>query len=118
MGVLDHVAGLGVTGLELRNAPQQCARLSNSETMPNLPSLLVHLSVEQCSDIVQLISDFPNLFSDTPTQTTVLTHDIDVGHSPPIRQHPYRVNATKRTAMKKEVEYLLCNGLAKPSHSP
>ena len=105
-------------GLELRNAPQQCARLSNSDTMSNLPSLLGHLSERQCSDIVQLISDFPNLFSDTPTQTTVLTHDIDVGQSPPIRQHPYRVNAMKRTAMKREVEYLLGNGLAKPSCSP
>ena len=76
---------------------------SNSETMSNLPSLLVHLSDRQYSDIVQFISDFPNLFSDVPTVTTVLTYDIDVGQSPPIRHHPYRINAMKRTAMKREV---------------
>ncbi len=33
----------------------------------------------------------------------------------PVKQHAYRVNALKRSVMKTEVEYLLENGLAKPS---
>ncbi len=45
-------------------------------------------------------------------------HDMDVGNSTPIKQHPYRVNPHKREVMKSEVEYLLQHGFAKPSQSP
>ncbi|KAL0151447.1 hypothetical protein M9458_053233 [Cirrhinus mrigala] len=45
-------------------------------------------------------------------------HDIDVGDHSPIKQHPYRVNPTKRQVMQHEVKYLLENGLAEPSSSP
>src|SRR4029434_4085122 len=34
------------------------------------------------------------------------------------KQHPYRVNAHKRSLMKIEVDYLLENNLAQPSSSP
>ena len=105
-------------GLVLRNAPQQCARLPNSEMLADLPTHLSHLSDEQAVDIAQLIGKYPMLFGDTPSQTTVIEHDIDVKDSAPIRQHPYRVNATKREIMKKEVNYLLDNNLACASSSP
>lgn len=105
-------------GLVLRNAPQQCARLTNSESLLNLSSHLAHLPDNQCCDIVQLIGEYPELFGDIPSQTTVLQHDIDVNGSVPVRQHPYRINAVKRDAMKQEVQYLLDNELAKPSSSP
>lgn len=105
-------------GLVLRNAPQQCAKLSNSEMLADLPVQLSHLDDEQGMDIAQLIGDYPMLFGDTPSQTTVIEHDINVRDSTPIRQHPYRVNATKREIMKKEVNYLLDNKLASASSSP
>lgn len=104
-------AGADEDGLVLRNAPQQCTRLSNSE----LSSYLTHLSESQRQDIMQLII-FPTLFNDTPT--TVLQHDINVNNSPPIKQHAYRVNAYKRAIKKVVVEYLVENGLAIPSYSP
>ena len=105
-------------GLSLRNAQQQTPRLSNSEMLLKLPSLMHHLSREQEADLLGLISEFPCLFGDVPTRTTVLEHDIDVGESRPIKQHPYRVNAHKRSLMKIEVDYLLENNLAQPSSSP
>lgn len=105
-------------GLVLRNAPQQCARLTNSEMLKNLNSHLTYLSDSQRQDIIHLIQKFPNLFSDTPTQTSVIKHDINIQNSSPIKQHPYRVNAHKRAIMRKEVEYLMENGLAVPSCSP
>ncbi|KAF7657930.1 hypothetical protein LDENG_00020310, partial [Lucifuga dentata] len=58
------------------------------------------------------------LFNDSPTQTNVLHHDIDVGEHVPIKQHAYRVNPTKRAIMQQEVNDLLQNGLAVPSSSP
>ena len=66
-----------------------------------------HLSKEQEADMVELIHNFPCLFGDVPTCTTVLQHDIDVGDAKPIKQHPYRVNTMKRSVMKQEVAYLL-----------
>ncbi|KAL1282362.1 hypothetical protein QQF64_001165 [Cirrhinus molitorella] len=59
-----------------------------------------------------------SLFSESPTQTHVLFHDIEIVNSSPIKQHPYRVNPQKREEMRKEVDYLLAHGLAVPSLSP
>ncbi len=105
-------------GVIVRHTYQQCARLKNSEVLANLCSSLSHLPDSQRFGIEQLIHDFPSLFHDVPTRTTVLKHDIDVNNASPIKQHAYRVNAVKRSVMKNEVAYLLKNGLAKPSCSP
>lgn len=105
-------------GLNLRNAPQQTPRLNNSEMLVNLPSLLPHLSRDQTRDILQVVRDCSCLFGDVPTRTTVLEHDIDVSGAVPIKQHPYRINAVKRSIMKQEILYLLEHNLARPSSSP
>ncbi len=78
----------------------------------------MHTFLRSNGRIVKLIAEHPTLFSDVPQQTTVLTHDIDVGTAVPIKQHPYRVNPKKREVMRMEVEYLLQHGLAEPSKSP
>ena len=96
----------------------QSARLPNSEMLKMLPSQLSHLSPEQQDDITALTDHFPCLFSDVPSRTTVIQHDIDVNDARPIKQHPYRVNPAKRELMKKEAEYLLQHGLAIHSSSP
>ncbi|KAM9456054.1 retrovirus-related Pol polyprotein from transposon 17.6 [Clarias gariepinus] len=95
-----------------------CISLNNSAVLSDLDSYLAHLPENQRADIVQLIRKYDHLFSDVPRQTTILTHDIDVGDSPPIKQHPYRVNPHKREIMKSEIEYLLQHGFATPSQSP
>ncbi len=65
-----------------------------------------------------MINEFPSLFNDVPSRTTVLQHDINVENATSIKQHAYRVNVAKRAAMRGEVDYLLKHGLAKPSCSP
>ncbi len=67
-------------GVVLRNAPQQCVRLENSEILKDLNSFLDHLTADQKADIVELISDFNCLFSDVPKLTNVLQHDINGIH--------------------------------------
>lgn len=104
-------------GLKLCDVQRQSPRLCNSDMLQNLNTLMTHLTKEQESDIVQLISEFPSLFGDVPSRTTVLEHDIDVGEARPIKQHPYRINADKRKQMEKEVAYLRENNLAHPSSS-
>ena len=91
--------------------------VQNSEFLDNIAYHLQHLDPVARGDVENLIEAFPTLFSDTPTQTNVLSHDVDVGDTAPIKQHAYRVNPTKRALFKKEVDYLLANGLAVPSFS-
>ncbi len=105
-------------GVVSRHTYKQCARFKNSEILSNLPFHLSHLSEQQRSDIVHLLNDFPSLFNDVPSRTTVLQHDIKVGDAIPIKQHAYHVNVAKRAVMRSEVAYLLEHGLAKPSCSP
>ena len=76
-------------------------RLKNSGMLAILEEQLPHLTDTESSDIVALIRDFPELTGDVPTVTSVLKHDIDVGTSAPLKQHPYRVNPMKRSLLKK-----------------
>ncbi|XP_013856350.1 uncharacterized protein LOC106512230 [Austrofundulus limnaeus] len=92
-------------------------RLKNSEMLSNLQLLLGHLSAERSEQLKQSVLDFCSLFSDIPTQTHLVEHDIDVGDAQPIRQHFYRVPPEKSKFLESEVQYLLKNGLAKLSCS-
>lgn len=105
-------------GIDDKDVPMSCGRLSNSVILTTLPTYLSYLSDEHRADVIDLITAFPVLFNDVPSQTTVLWHDIDVGENSPIKQHAYQVNPCKRQVMKDEVEYLVCNGFAIASQSP
>lgn len=101
----------------LRSMPTSSVRLNNSEVLSDLNSYLLHLSDVQRADVVKLINSFLCLFSDVPTQTNVVKHDIEVHDHPPIKQNAYRVNPTKRNIIESELKYLVENGLAVPSSS-
>lgn len=57
---------------------------------------------------------YPALFSDTPSQTHLLEHDIDVGEAQPVKQRFYRVSPDKREQLDREVQYMLDNNIAEP----
>lgn len=92
--------------------------LKNSEILKDLPSQLSYLSSDQREDVISLVENFPNLFTDVPSGTTVIQHDIDVANARPIKQHAYRCPVSKREIMRREVEYLVQNGFAEKSNSP
>ena len=92
-------------------------RLKNSEMLANLHDCLPNLVQCQREDVIRLVGSNRTLFSDVPTRTHVLQHDIDVGNSLPIKQHAYRVNPDKRLRLQKQVNYMLENGIAVPSTS-
>ena len=96
----------------------QPVRLPNSEMLANLSCCFQHLTAEQQRDLEVLIGQYNCLFSDVPTRTSVLKHDIEVKDARPIKQHAYCANQTKRQLMTQEVEYLLQNDLASASSSP
>ena len=104
--------------LVMHNATPQGARLSNTQVLSDLAHYLSHLPDTQRTDVETLICDFKCLFNDIPSQTSVISHDIVLANSSPIKQHAYRVNPTKREIMRKEIDYLVKNGFAVPSASP
>ena len=71
-------------------------RLNNSETLLAMPSVLKHLSSIQSQELTDLLGEFKVLFSDVPTQTDLLKHDIDVGGAESIWQRFYRVPIEKK----------------------
>lgn len=104
-------------GLSDKNM-QTGVTLTNSTVLTTLEKNLSYLNDDHRSDVIRLIKMYPTLFNDVPSQTNVLTHDIDVGQSMPIKQHAYRVNPNKRQVMREEVNYLVRNGFAVASQSP
>lgn len=92
--------------------------LGNSEIFENLESYLSHLAPVKRSDMMSVLNSFKSIFSDVPTETNVLEHDIDVGDTKPIKQHAYRVNPEKRALLRTEVDYMIKHGIAEPSCSP
>lgn len=104
--------------LHILSEGQQCGRLANSAYLAEVTAHLSHLSPSQCEDVLNLLHSYPSLFGDVPSRTNVCEHDINVGDATPIKQHAYRCPMGKREVMRKEVSYLVENGLAKPSHSP
>ncbi len=91
--------------------------LANTEALRNLGMMLKHLPDVQRLDMSDLINDYVLLFSDTPTQTNLIEHDIDVGDAKPVCQRYYRVPLEKKRQLETEIGYLLENGLAEPSFS-
>lgn len=96
----------------------QSGRLGNSEFLSTVNDQLSYLPASQKQDVIDLLRTYPAVLGDVPTRTTVLMHDIDVGKARPIKQHAYRCPPAKGEIMNKEVNYLVANGLAKPSCSP
>lgn len=76
-------------------------RLPNSEILSSLQVHLSYLEPQNRYDVIELIHKYHALFSDVPTRTNVLQHDID-----PIRQHPYRVNP--ENAMSSVKKLIIC----------
>ena len=92
-------------------------KLSNSEVIANIDSKLEGLSVEQKQQLKYLIQQYESIFPDVPNRTNAAVHDIDLGDSKPIKQHPYRVGPVKMKQMKEEIDYMLVHDIIKLSNS-
>ena len=85
--------------------------------MRNLEQNVSHLELSQRLELTKLIWEYKQLFSDVPTVTNKMYHNVDVGSSLPIKQHPYRMNTIKQKYLKGEIQYLLDNNFIQPSKS-
>ena len=62
------------------------AKLKNSEILRNIDYKLVHLTQSQQQYIKELFREYEQLFSDVPSRTDTIIHDVDVGDAQPIKQ--------------------------------
>lgn len=108
MSVLEEGVGLVGDGVL---QPQ----LKNSESLAMLDILLGHLEDSKCKQLVDLIQDYPGLFSDTPTRTHLVEHDVEVRDAKPITQQFYWISPKKRRILDSKVSYMLDNCIAEPS---
>ena len=92
-------------------------RLSNSEMIAMIERELDGLSFEQKQRLKDLIQQYESIFPGLPYRTNAAVHDIDVGDSKPIKQHPYRVGPVKMKQMKEERDYMLAHDIIKLSNS-
>ena len=96
---------------------QQPIKLQNSQILNDLGTKLSHLPSVQRKELAEVITQYREVFPDVPSKTTLIEHDVDVGDSAPIKQHPYRVSPMKKELLDKEVQYMLKNDIIEESQS-
>ena len=70
-------------------------KLQNSDMLKALNKTLSHLDQTQREELKMLIFEYEHLFSDIPTGTDKIYHDVGIEGSKPFKQHPYRMNPMK-----------------------
>ena len=93
-------------------------KLNNSLVLANLSKKLRHLPEIESVELEHLILEHSDIFPDVPSRTTIMNHDVDVGNTEPVKQHPFRVNPQKRAYLQQEMKYMLDNDLIEASQSP
>ena len=96
---------------------QQPIKLQNSQILNDLGTKLSHLPLVQRKELAEVITQYREVFRDVPSKTNLIEHDVDVGDSAPIKQHPYRVSPMKKELLDKEVQYMLENDIIEESQS-
>ena len=98
--------------------PAVTGMLHNSEVLHNLDSKVSHLPPSHQEELKLLLHRYEHLFPDIPSRTDKVYHDVDVGDSQPVKQHPYRLNPIKEQYLQKEIQFLLQHDFIEPSKSP
>ena len=96
---------------------QQPIKLQNSQILNDLGTKLSHLPSVQRKELAEVITQYREVFPDVPSKTNLIEHDVDVGDSAPVKQHPYRVSPMKKELLDKEVLYMLKNDIIEESQS-
>jgi len=83
------------------------------------PAELSHLTVEQRIELLSLLDEFPDVFSDTPGLCSLVMHEIRVTDDfTPKRFQAYRLPEPLKVEVACQIRELLDLGFIKPSKSP
>ncbi|KAK7930573.1 hypothetical protein WMY93_006968 [Mugilogobius chulae] len=78
---------------------------------------VTHLAANLVTELRQLFSEMPSLFSAKPGRTFVIEHTIRLKDRNPFRQRPYRIPQKLVEQLKQEIEAMLQLGVIEPSNS-
>ena len=76
-----------------------------------------HLPSVKRKELAEVINQYREVLPDVPNKTNLIEHNVDVGDSAPIKQHPYRVTPMKKELLDKEVQYMFENDIMEESQS-
>ena len=96
-------------------SPEEEKRLPALPAILNLPG---SMSEAQQQAARNLIRRHAELFDERPNTTSVVTHHIETGSSPPVSVPPYRAGPSERAVIDAFIDELLKNGQIRPSSSP
>ena len=84
------------------------------------PDELAHLTIDQRNQVMQIIDNFPEVFSETPGLCNVgVYHEIPIAHDfEPRRLRAYRVPENLKFEVDRQIDELLKLGFIEPSTSP
>lgn len=114
IAVLDPSARSSPTSRPPAQLPQQFDAVFNSMVSP-------HLDPPDRHRLLALLQKHSSLFDIGAAPLGVAQHTehrIDTGDAAPLRQRPYRVSASERAVIEKEVDQMLSKGIIQPSSSP
>ena len=100
----DSIENLNDPDIQINSKMRSSPRLNNSDILNYLDSKLDHLKPEERDKSAQLIVDYKHLFPDVPSKTDKMFHDVDIGDSMPIKQHPYRKSPVKKECLKEVIQ--------------
>ncbi|XP_064470070.1 uncharacterized protein LOC135384814 [Ornithodoros turicata] len=104
------------------NVTPEPARLHTPVNPTSLTTMIAStLSSDDRASLISLLTTYSHLFDLGKPPLGVakgVHHRIDTGTSPPVRQRPYRVSASERAVIEKEVSDMLSRGIIQPSSSP
>ena len=104
--------------------PYICASVSsncqiNPDTLTELTAALSpNLNNSDRKKILDTLMSFPDVLNDGLGFTSVLSHQVRTGNSPPIKQYPRRLPYHYRGEIKQQVSDMLEKGVIQPSTSP
>lgn len=81
------------------------------------PECYSSLNNQQQQQLTEVLQSFPSLFQKRPGRTEILTHNIILKDTTPIRQKPYRVPEKMVEQLKTEIKTMLEMGIIEPSKS-
>lgn len=94
------------------------SRSSGVDVDHMVPTDLAPDQAEALRHVLESYSDIFDFASTTLSRTSVVTHRINTGDASPIHRRPYRVSASERTVIQREVEKMLAKDIIEPSCSP
>ena len=81
-------------------------------------ALSPELSSPERKEILATLMKFADVFQEDLGHTDVISHRIDTGDAPPIRQYPHHLPYSFREEVRSQVTDMLQKGVIQPSSSP